>query len=106
MAADVISTVTIINNLSMASYQVTWSGSSPVGTLTVEASNDYSLNAAGAVANAGTWNTLPNMSAPVSGNTGNGVFDITQTGIFAIRLHYTRVSGSGTLNATINCKVA
>lgn len=90
----------------MISYSITWSGSSPSGTVTVQVSNDYSINAAGTVLNAGTWNTLP-MSATgtVSGNTGNGFADIDTLGGYAIRLVYTPVSGTGTMNAIVTGKV-
>lgn len=112
--ATITSKVTIINQLSMMSYGYSWSGTSPIGTLIVQVSNDYSLNADGqTIKNAGTWNTLTleyNGSAvtsvPVSGNTGNGLVDIFQTGAYAIRTVYTKVSGTGSLQATLNAKVA
>lgn len=104
MGADIISSVTIVQKLSMISYSATWSGSSPVGTLAVEISNDYSKNAQGVVSNAGNWTVLT--SSAVSGNSGTIFFDVVQTAGFAIRLHYTRTSGSGSITATINAKVA
>lgn len=88
----------------MVSYSATWSGSSPVGTLAVEISNDYSQNEAGGVANAGNWTVLT--SSAVSGNSGTIFFDVAQTAGYAIRLHYTRTSGSGSMTATVNAKVA
>ena len=104
--ATITSSVTIIQNLSMVSYSVSWSGTSPVGTISVQVSNDYSINMAGVVSNPGTWNTLVLSTAPaVSGNTGNGLIDITQTAAFAIRLVYTKTSGVGSLQATVTGKV-
>lgn len=107
MSGDLVSDVTIIQKLSQISYAVSWAGTTPVGVISVQVSNDYSQNADGTVRNAGTWNTLV-LSAPtnVSGNTGNGFIDITATAAYAIRLIYTATSGVGLLQATINAKVA
>jgi len=106
MTATIISPVTIIQNLSMISYDCSWTGTSPVGTITVQSSNTYSQNAAGVVQNAGDWNTLPlSGTASVSGNTGSGVVDVTASGLYAVRLVYTPASGTGTLNVTVSGKV-
>ena len=105
--ASITSLVTIISNISMMSYSYSWSGTSPVGTIDVQVSNDYTQNAAGAVLNAGTWNSLPLSTAPtVSGNTGSGLIDIDQLGSFAIRTVYTKGSGTGTLTAIFKGKVS
>lgn len=107
MAASITSTPTIIQKLSMIGYDISWTGSTPVGTMSVQVSNTYSENADGSVKNTGNWTTLT-LSAPtaVSGNTGNGFIDVDATGAYAIRLVYTRASGTGTMNATITAKVA
>lgn len=113
MAGNITGYPTILSNLSLPSYSVTWTGSSPVGILQVQVSDDYSLNAEGAVSNAGTWAVMPlNLngaivtSIPISGNTGNGVIDINaQTSAYAMRLLYTATSGTGTLTATVLAKV-
>lgn len=108
MGATFTSTPTIITNLSMISYDIAWSaGSTPVGVITVEVSNTYALNADGSVRTAGNWTTLAlSSTCSVSGNTGNGAIDVDLTGFYAIRLKYTRTSGSGTMNVTLNAKVA
>lgn len=107
MAADVISTVTIIDNLSMVSYAITWSGTTPVGLIAVEVSNDYTQNADGSVRNVGTWNALPLSVTPtISGDTGMGFIDIDANAGYALRLHYIRTSGIGTLNSIVAAKVA
>lgn len=97
----------------MLSYAFSWVGTSPVGTLKVQVSNDFALNPDGSVLNAGTWNTLTFTlngsvvsSAPVSGNSGTGFIDIAQTGSYAIRTLFTFTSGIGTLQAWLNGKVA
>lgn len=107
MATSLTSAVTIIQNLSMISYDISWSGSSPVGVMSVQVSNTYTQNADGTVRNAGNWTTLTLSTTPtVSGNTGNGGIDVDATGFYAMRLVYTRTSGTGTMNATIAAKVA
>lgn len=105
MSGDIVSEVSVINSISMVSYSCSWAGTSPVGTVTVEVSDDYSLDAGGNEANAGTWNTLPGIAGAVSGNTGHGYIEIIGTSAYAIRLRYTRTSGTGTMQALITAKV-
>lgn len=113
MAGSLTSLVTIIQKISMLSYAYSWTGTSPSGSISIQVSDDYSIDATGVVANTGTWNAITFLSggslvtsAAVSGNTGNGFIDIFQTGAYAIRTIYTRVSGTGTLQAYINGKVS
>ena len=113
MSGNITSHVTILRSLTMASFSVVWSGTSPVGTISVQASDDYALNPDGSVANAGTWNSLPldvagvsETAIPVSGNSGNGMIDIDGLSAYAIRLIYTAGSGVGTLMAIFTGKVA
>lgn len=111
--ASITSTVSIIQNLSMLSYALSWAGTAPIGVVTVQVSNDYTQNGAGVVQNAGTWTTLQFSyngsvvsSIPVTGNTGTGFIDIDALAAYAMRLVYTKTSGTGTLQAVINGKVA
>lgn len=106
MSASITSDVTIIQNVSMISYDISWSGTSPVGDISIQVSNTYSKNADGSVKNAGNWTTLT-LSAPtaISGNTGVGFIDITELSSYAIRLVYVRTSGTGTLNVMASGKV-
>lgn len=106
-SSTITSAVTIIKKLSMISYDVSWAGTAPVGALSVQVSNTYTQNADGSVRNAGNWTTLT-LSAPatVSGTPGNGMIDVDATGAYAMRLVYTRTSGTGLLQATVNAKVA
>jgi hypothetical protein len=114
MAANITSLPTILSNLSLPSYSVSWTGTTPVGTLQVQVSDDYSLNPNGTVNNPGTWATMPLIlnsaivtTIPVSGNTGNGVIDINgSTSAQAMRLVYTAASGTGTLTALVKAKVS
>jgi hypothetical protein len=107
MASNITSLVTVIQKLSLVSYSCTWTGTSPVGTVTVQVSNDYSLNPDGSVSNPGTWNTLPtDGTGSVSGNTGNGFVDVDAQAGYALRLQYTATSGTGTMTAIVAGKVA
>ncbi len=108
MAGSLTSLPTIIQNLSMISYDIGWTaGSSPVGAITVQVSNTYRPANGAQPGVAGNWTTLTLSAATnISGNTGNGFIDVDATGAYAIRLVYTRTSGSGTLNVTVASKVA
>lgn len=114
MASNITGTPTIISNISKVSYGFSWSGSTPVGTVSVQVSNDYRLlpNGQPDTSVTPTWNTLTlnyNGSAvttvPVSGNTGNGLIDIDAIAAYAIRPIYTASSGSGSMQCTVVGKV-
>lgn len=112
LAASITSAITLIPKLSMITYAYSWSGSSPSGTVIVQVSNDYTVDSQGVVSNAGTWNTLPFTdsagdtvtSFALSGSSGVGFLEVV-TGAYAIKTVYTRVSGTGTLQVTLNSKV-
>lgn len=107
MTIPLTSLVTVISNLSMMSYQFSWAGTAPSGTVDIQTSNDYSTNSDGTVKNPGTWASLPLSTVPtISGNTGDGIIDIDQLGTYAIRAIYTPISGVGALNATFKGKVS
>lgn len=113
MAGSLTSSVTIIQKISKVSYTFVWSaGSTPVGTVSVQGSNDYAVDSQGNVSNSGNWKTLTITDAgalattvAVSGATGSTGIDV-ETGFYAIRAIYTRSSGSGTLNAYVCGKVS
>lgn len=112
-APTVTSSPTIVQKLSLLSYSYSWSGTAPVGTVSIQVSNDYSIDATGNVSNAGTWTTISFTNAAgtvattqaVSGTTGNTVIDKIVTGAYAIRTVYTATSGTGSLQAVICGKV-
>lgn len=113
MATNITSAPTILGGMYSFTYSLSWTGTSPVGTVSVQASNDFALNAAGAVLTAGTWNTLtlsvngtPATTIAITGNTGNGMIDVFATGAYAVRLIYTAASGAGSLTAIFNGKVS
>lgn len=91
----------------MISYHYQWVGTSPVGDVVVEVSNNYAQDASGVVKNAGTWDELPLSDATsVSGNSDSGGVDIDANAFYAIRTRYIRTSGTGTMNITVAGKVA
>jgi hypothetical protein len=104
MNANITSAVIIKVPISRLNFQVTWSGTSPVGTIQVQTSIDYLQNVDGTVRRAGSWNAMPFLlstgalvtSLSVSGNTGIGTVDL-ESGAYAIRVLYTRTSGTGTM---------
>ena len=107
MSSNITSKVTVIDNISIVSYDVSWTGTNPSGTISVQVSNTYKANAQGTVIVAGDWTSLPLSSTPtISQSTGNGCIDIDVTGFNAIRLVYTANSGSGTMQVTMAAKVA
>jgi hypothetical protein len=113
MVGNLTSIVSVIQNLSMLSYAASWTGATPVGTLSVQVSNDYSQYADGSVNNPGTWTTMilnvggvPSPTVPVTGSPGTAFIDIDQTAAYAMRLIYTAGSGTGSLQAFLNGKVA
>lgn len=109
MATQVISAVTIINNLSMISYDISWAGGSgaTAGSFAVQVSNTYSQNADGSVRNVGNWTSLILSLPPiVTTASGNGFIDVDANAAYAMRLVYTPTGGTGTLNATLAAKVA
>jgi hypothetical protein len=107
MAGNLTSKISNLEFIKYVTYGISWSGTSPVGVLTVEVSNDYEVNNAGGVVNAGTWNALPFSDATgaivtsvaISGNSGNGAISIGPTSYAFIRLVYTASSGTGTISA-------
>lgn len=105
MATSLTSPVTIITNITDIGYDISWTGTA-VGAFSVEVSNTYSIDASGAVQNAGFWTplTLTGTVNP-AGTDDNGFIDIQGVSAFAIRLVYTRTSGTGTLNSVVVGKV-
>lgn len=112
MGANITSDPTVLQSLSNIGYEVTWTGTSPVGTLQLQISNSFALNADGSVRTAGTWNPVPLAvggsevtSISITGNTGKGFIDVTINAGYASRLVYTRDSGTGTMTAIVTGKV-
>lgn len=113
-AASLTSSVTNIQFLDDIGVQFNFSGS-PVGSFAVQVSADYAQDTFGNVTNPGNW-------APLTFSYFNGATTITATSIPTsagspiyidmallsapwIRAVYTKVSGTGTLDAYITAKV-
>lgn len=114
MAANITSSPTLLQSLTGVSYTVSWTGTSPVGTLAVQVCNDCKVDAHGVVSG-GTWTSLPLQQQPagitsqtisVSGNSGSGQIDVEHVNAYAVQLVYTASSGMGSLTATVTGKVA
>jgi len=109
----IASLITILQGLTAASYTFSWTGSSPVGSIQIFGSNDYSINIDGkTAANSGTWTPIyfsvnggaATNTLNVTGNSGSGIVELS-TGLYAVKCIYTNASGTGTLTAVIGGKV-
>lgn len=112
-ASTITSEATVLQSVGNVSYEVSWAGTSPVGTLALQVSNTFSVASAGGTGAAGTWTSVPLevngaevSTIAISGNTGNGFIDITMNAGYAMRLLYTKGSGTGSLTATVAGKVS
>lgn len=96
MGTSQTSAATNVLNMDKASLFVEWSaGSTPIGTITIEARNKSD----------GNWYELSfGSSIDVSGNSGSHQIYFTELPFVDIRVKYNRTSGSGTLNATLVIK--
>lgn len=105
MGASVTSEPTILNQMSGAGYDVSWTGT-PTGTFSVEISNTIKLGNDRSIVEPGNW-TAVTLSAPItaSGSADNAFINLAGLQAYAVRLKYTRTSGTGTLNAVICAKV-
>ncbi len=111
--ATLTSTVTNLQFLDNAGYQFNFTGS-PVGTLAVQVSADYAQDELGNVTNAGNWvpltitywnGTAFITSTSVPTSVGSPVYlDLALLSASWIRSVYTKISGTGTLNAFITAK--
>lgn len=112
MAGNLTSAITLLQSVTKLSYALVWTGTTPIGTVSIQASNDYSVLPTGLVNAAGTWTTLTLSyngntvtTVPVSGNTGNGFIDVVSAA-YALRLIYTATSGIGSLTVTVSGKIS
>ena len=95
ISTSATSSITSVINQDKASISVSWSGTSPVGTLTVEARNGkdesfYTLEFGAPI--------------PISGNTGDHQLILSEMPFTDIRIQYTSTSGTGTMDAIITSK--
>lgn len=99
LSGNLTSNITNVIHLDKASIHVTWTGSSPDGTITVEATNDDPASLAP------VWRELDMGSAiTVSGASGEHDLIFNELPFNAVRLKYAVSSGTGNINATIHSK--
>lgn len=96
LSANVTTDITNVQFLDNIGIQIAWIGTAPVGEIFVQTSNDYIVNLI-----PGTWTDL-DFGTPINitGNSGNHIININQVPFVAIRLFYSRTSGTGTMTAT------
>lgn len=95
LSSDITSSETSVINLDKASIVIAWTGSSPVGTIEVQARNG----------DQDTWRALDlGAAVSVSGNSGNHRIVLNETPFTDIRIVYTASSGTGTVDAIITAK--
>lgn len=97
MSADITSDSTDVTNTDNIGIIVSWTGTSPVGELFVQVSNDNGTPT--------TWVNLDFGAAiNISGNSGSHDISINQLPYSKLRLFYNRTSGSGSLVARLTQK--
>lgn len=96
ISADLAGDWLDMSNLTKCSFGFTWSGTSPSGTLTVQAANDPNYSDA--------TNVSLSATLTVSGNTGSHLADLTEWSARYIRLYYSSASGTGTAQAWVMAK--
>lgn len=81
---------TSVKNLDQITYEVIWSGTSPVGTIEIQTQVKD------------VWQAIALPTISVSGNTGNHLITINAASHFQkLRLAYVRTSGTGTMQVNI-----
>jgi spore coat protein U-like protein len=91
MATNINSLIVNINEVILIGIIASWSGTSPIGTLNIEASNDGI-----------TFDTIGSLS--VSGNNGVNSINIQELGFGFLQVVYTATSGTGNLTVSCNQK--
>lgn len=91
MSANITGTTIDISMIEHVAHQIIWSGTSPVGTITIQGSLDSS-----------NFSTIS--TTAVAANTGSVLTNIPSVGYPYIRATYTATSGVGTLNITVSGK--
>lgn len=102
LAATFTSDIVSVKNLDYASIHIDWTGTAPVGVISVEARN-------GDIRNNGAmddWYALDMGSTiSISGASGDHQLVFNYLPFSDLRLVYTRTSGTGSINAFITSKV-
>ena len=101
--ASLTSSVSNINNLDNVGLQLNWTGS-PTGSFAVQVSIDYLQDEFGNVQNAGNWTAISLNPSPVTSSGSPIYIQLNSISAPWVRVVYTKVSGSGTLQAWISGK--
>lgn len=92
--ASTTSAVTEVQYMDNIGIVLNWTGSTPIGSVLISASNDQL-----------TWVSLDfGATIDIAGNTGNHIIEITQLPFGYLRAVYTKGSGTGTLFGSLTCK--
>lgn len=98
MGADITSNYEEVIKHRRVSVQFGWSsGTSPVGVVSVQGSNDTDPATA-------TWHTIAGLSLAVSGNSGSHLLEDPNCGYRWVRVIYTRTSGTATATIKLIAK--
>lgn len=106
LGASFTTAPTLVKYLDNCAYQIDATTSDAVGAFTVQASLDYAVNeTTNIVTNSGHWVTLPIGGTPALGSANDDILiNLNQLPFNAIRLVYTRTSGTGTAELYIQCR--
>lgn len=107
MATSITSEQAIIEGTDIQAIEVEWTGTSPVGTVTVEVSSYDKKTQTNS-----TWKEIvfTNQTGTqvstmaVSGNSGSHLLHILTLGVNAMRVKYNRTSGTGSLTVILSAK--
>lgn len=104
MSSNLTSPVIDVRSNDNIGIELVWTGV-PVGTFSVQVSEDYQQNDSGGVVLAGDWITL-SLENPISanGSADSAYIDINQLAAPWLRVVYTATSGSGSLNGYLSAK--
>jgi hypothetical protein len=90
MSADVTGPETSVKNLDQITYEIVWSGTSPIGTIEVQTLVKD------------VWQAIALPTIGVSGATGNHLITINSASHFhKLRVKYVRTSGTGLITINI-----
>lgn len=95
ISGSITSSTTNVINQDKASIHLEWTGTSPVGTITVEARNGEN----------DSWYELDfGTTISISGNSGDHQLVFNEMPFTDIRIQYASTSGTGSLDATFTSK--
>lgn len=102
MATSLTSLPTSIGQISQIGYTLSWTGT-PTGSFDVQVCNNAQFNSVGAyISGSGSWVSLPlTPTISAAGSSDSAYADVIPTSAAFMRVVYTRVSGTGTLNVIV-----